>query len=191
MKNYKRDFYFKDTKLKWVMPSPNMPEEETAILYPGMCLLEGTNLSEGRGTTKPFEIFGAPFFDEKIEKELRKLNSDSIYFRPVYFQPTFNKYKGEICKGFQIHILNKNKLNSFQLGLKIIKISYKLYPDKFEWMMPPYEYEYKKIPIDIISGTDYLRKSIENNIPLKEIFEKEKEDCKKFNKIRKDLFLYR
>lgn len=191
MKNYKRNYFYEDTKLKWIMPSPNMPSEETALLYPGMCLLEGTNLSEGRGTTKPFEIFGAPFFDEKIDKEIKKLNSENIFFRPLYFEPTFNKYKGQICRGFQIHILNKRKLNSFFTGYQILRISHRLYPDKFKWKEPPYEYEYEKLPIDILSGTDYLRKSIEEEIPLKKIKEKEEEECKMFKKLRKEFFLYK
>ncbi|MEJ5167357.1 MAG: DUF1343 domain-containing protein [Thermoanaerobaculia bacterium] len=191
MKNYKRDYFFEDTKLKWVMPSPNMPSEETALLYPGMCLLEGTNLSEGRGTIKPFEIFGAPFFDEKIEREIKKLKDESVFFRPLHFEPTFNKYKGQICKGFQIHILNKKKLKSFSLAYKILKISLQLYPDKFKWKEPPYEYEYEKLPIDILSGTDFLRKSIEENLPFEKFEEREREDCRIFNKIRKEFFLYK
>ena len=191
MENYKRSFYFKDTKLFWVLPSPNMPTEDTALVYPGMCLLEGTNLSEGRGTTKPFEIFGAPFFDEKIEKEIKNLNSDVVYFRPLYFEPTFGKWKGEVCRGFQIHILNKKKFNSFKTGFLILKISYNLYTDKFKWKEPPYEYEYEKLPIDIIAGTDYLRLSIEKDYSLKEIEEKIEEDCKKFQFLRKNYLLYK
>lgn len=191
MENYKRSFYFIDTKLIWVMPSPNMPTEDTALVYPGMCLLEGTNLSEGRGTTKPFEIFGAPFYDEKIEKEIKNLNSDVVYFRPLYFEPTFNKYKSEVCRGFQIHILNKKKFNSFKTGFLILKISYNLYPEKFKWKMPPYEYEYEKLPIDIIAGTDYLRLAIEKNIPLNEMEERMEEDCKEFKKKRYNYLLYK
>lgn len=191
MKNYKRDYFFEDTKLKWVLPSPNMPSQETALLYPGMCLLEGTNLSEGRGTTKPFEIFGAPFFDEKIEKEIKKLKDENIFLRPLYFEPTFNKYKGQICKGFQIHILNKKKLKSFSFAYKILRTAFNLYPDKFKWKEPPYEYEYEKLPIDILAGTDFLRKSIEENFSFKKFEEREREDLKIFNKIRKEFFLYR
>lgn len=191
MKNYLRKFFWSDTKLIWAMPSPNMPSEETALLYPGTCLLEGTNISEGRGTTKPFEIFGAPFFDKKIEKEAKKLNCEDFYLRPIVFQPTFDKYKDKICNGFQIHVLNKKKFKPFILGFLILKLSYKIYPEKFKWREPPYEYEFQKLPIDIIAGTDFLRKAIEKDLPLKDFEEKELEDIKKFKKIRENFLLYK
>ncbi len=191
MKNYKRSYFFEDTKANWVMPSPNIPTIDTCFLYPGACLLEGTNISEGRGTTKPFEIFGAPFFEERIEKEIRKIKIDGGFLRPLYFQPTFDKYKGEICKGFQVHILNRKSFKPFKTFVSILKIIFDLYEKNFEWKKPPYEYEFEKMPIDILAGTDLLRKGIEGKISLKDMEEIWEGECKEFQKLRKNYLLYK
>jgi uncharacterized protein YbbC (DUF1343 family) len=136
-----------------VMPSPNMPTLDTATLYPGMCLLEGTNISEGRGTTRPFEIFGAPFIDaEKLCRKLNELKLPGVFFRENYFQPTFQKFAGELCSGAQIHVLDRNRYRSFQTGIEIIRCIRKLYPELFAWKQPPYEYEKEKLPIQILLG---------------------------------------
>lgn len=191
MKNYKRKYFFEDTKLFWVMPSPNMPSVETCFVYPGGCLLEGTNISEGRGTTRPFEIFGAPYFDKKIDLKIKELKIKCAILRELYFQPTFNKYKGEICKGFQIHILNRKTFKPFKTFVSIIKLAYELYPKNFKWKEPPYEYEYKKLPIDILAGTDDLRISIEKGKSLKEIENNWLVGCKNFKEIRKNYLIYK
>lgn len=153
MKNWNRAMWFDQTELPWVMPSPNMPTLDTAIVYPGMCLLEGTNISEGRGTTRPFEIFGAPFVDaEKLCRELNGLNLPGVFFRENYFQPMFQKFAGELCGGAQIHVLDRNVYRAFQTGVEIIRCVRKLHPEKFAWKQPPYEYEYEKLPIQILLG---------------------------------------
>jgi uncharacterized protein YbbC (DUF1343 family) len=153
MKNWERAMWFDQTGLPWVMPSPNMPTLDTATVYPGMSLLEGTNISEGRGTTRPFEIFGAPFIDaESFCRELNKLKLPGVFFRENYFQPTFNKFAGELCGGTQIHVLDRNVFRPFQTGVEIIRCIRKLYPESFAWKQPPYEYEHDKLPIQILLG---------------------------------------
>ena len=153
MKNWERAMWFDQTGLPWVMPSPNMPTLDTATVYPGMCLLEGTNISEGRGTTRPFEIFGAPFIDaETLCRELDNAKLPGVFFRANYFQPTFQKFAGELCGGAQLHIVDRNIFRPFQTGIEIIRCIRKLYPGSFAWKQPPYEYEYEKLPIQILLG---------------------------------------
>jgi len=153
MKNWERAMWFDDTGLPWVMPSPNMPALDTAIVYPGMCLLEGTNISEGRGTTRPFEIFGAPFIEaDGLYRELNDRNFPGVFFRETYFQPTFHKFAGELCGGAQLHVLDRKTFQPFLTGVEIIKRICKIYPEQFEWKQPPYEYEWKKLPIEVLIG---------------------------------------
>jgi uncharacterized protein YbbC (DUF1343 family) len=153
MKNWKREMWFDQTGLPWVMPSPNMPALDTATVYPGMCLLEGTNISEGRGTTRPFEIFGAPFIKaETLGRELNALRLPGVFFRENYFQPTFQKFAGELCCGAQLHITDRNAFQPFQTGVEIIRMLRKLYPKQFAWKQPPYEYEWKRLPIEVLIG---------------------------------------
>ena len=153
MKNWERAMWFDETDLPWVMPSPNMPTLDTATVYPGMCLLEATNISEGRGTTRPFEIFGAPFIDaETLCRELNNAKLPGVFFRETYFQPTFQKFAGQLCGGGQLHVLDRDIFRPFQTGIEIIRCIRKLYPGSFAWKQPPYEYEYEKLPIQILLG---------------------------------------
>ena len=153
MKNWRRAMWFDETGLPWVMPSPNMPALGTATVYPGLCLLEGTNISEGRGTTRPFEIFGAPFIDaEKLCSELNTLKLPGVFFRENYFQPTFQKFADVLCGGSQIHVLDRDEFRPFLTGVQIIKHIRKTYPEQFQWKQPPYEYEWKRLPIEILIG---------------------------------------
>lgn len=153
MKNWDRAMWLDQTGLPWVMPSPNIPTLDTATVYPGMCLLEGTNVSEGRGTTRPFEIFGAPWIDAgKLCRELSNLKLPGVFFRENYFQPTFQKFSGHLCAGAQIHVLDRNLYRPFQTGIEIIRCVRKLYPESFAWKQPPYEYENEKLPIQILLG---------------------------------------
>jgi uncharacterized protein YbbC (DUF1343 family) len=160
MRNWERTMWFDQTGLPWVMPSPNMPALETATVYPGMCLLEGTNISEGRGTTRPFEMFGAPFIDAaNLCRELNELRLPGIYFRENYFQPTFHKFAGELCRGAQLHVVDRNSFLPFKTGVEIIKCIRQIYPNQFQWKQPPYEYEFEKLPIEILLGgpiTDFF-----------------------------------
>jgi uncharacterized protein YbbC (DUF1343 family) len=153
MKNWDRQMWFDQTGLQWVMPSPNMPTLDTATVYPGMCLLEGTNISEGRGTTRPFEIFGAPFIQaEALCRELNALRLAGVAFRENYFQPTFHKFAGELCSGAQLHVIDRSAFRPFQTGVEIIRVLRKLYPEQFAWKQPPYEYEWKRLPIEVLIG---------------------------------------
>ncbi|MEW6601803.1 MAG: DUF1343 domain-containing protein [Nitrospirota bacterium] len=192
MEGWKRKMWFDETNLPWVLPSPNMPTLDTAIVYPGMCLLEGTNLSEGRGTTRPFEIFGAPFIDpDVLVKKLMSFKLPGVVFRPLYFQPTFQKHAGELCEGAQIHVTGRSKFRPFKTGIAIIKAVHDLYPDHFEWKQPPYEYVTDKLPIDILAGTDRMRSDIETGVSLDRMEEWWKAQSLEFNKkVRRKYLLY-
>ena len=140
-----------ETGLPWVMPSPNMPTLDTATVYPGMCLLEGTNVSEGRGTTRPFEICGAPWVNgEALASELPSL--PGAHFRAVQFEPTFQKHAGMLCGGVQIHVTDRDAYQPLHTGLTIIETLRKRWPEEFAWKQPPYEYETKKLPIEVLLG---------------------------------------
>jgi uncharacterized protein YbbC (DUF1343 family) len=192
MKGWTRKMWFDETGLPWVMPSPNMPTLETAIAYPGMCLLEGTEVSEGRGTTRPFELFGAPFIDpDLLVSRLREYDLPGVVFRPMYFQPTFQKHAGTLCGGAQIHIIRRERFRPFKTGVAVLKAIHDLYPDQFVWKQPPYEYEYEKMPVDILAGSDRLRLDIENWVPLHRMEEWWHEESKAFDRnMRKKYLLY-
>ncbi|MCJ7484186.1 MAG: DUF1343 domain-containing protein [Thermodesulfovibrionales bacterium] len=193
MQGWERKMWFDGTGLPWVMPSPNMPTLDTAIVYPGMCLLEGTNISEGRGTTRPFEIFGAPFIEpDMLVNRLKEFRLSGVFFRPMYFQPTFQKHMGELCGGAQMHVTDREKFRPFKTGVAVIKAIHSLYQNQFAWKQPPYEYEYEKMPIDILAGTDRLRQHIENGVSLDRMEEWWQEQCREFNKkFRKKYLLYK
>jgi uncharacterized protein YbbC (DUF1343 family) len=192
MEGWKRGMLFQETSLPWVMPSPNMPGVETALVYPGMCLIEGTLLSEGRGTTRPFEIFGSPYIDpDAIVKRLSGFRLPGVIFRPLYFQPTFQKYKGKLCGGAQIHVTERERFKPFKTGVAVIKAVHDLYPDRFQWKAPPYEYEKKKLPIDILAGTDRVRKGIERGEGLEHLEGWWREKCLRFQKaVRRRFLIY-
>lgn len=161
MKNWRRAMWFNDTGLPWVMPSPNMPTLDTACVYPGMCLLEGTMLSEGRGTTRPFELFGAPYIDSKVlASELADI--DGLVFRPASFQPSFQKWQGEYCCGGQLHVVDRNAFESVFCAVKILASVLKHWKSEFKWKEPPYEYEYEKLPFDILCGGSDIRTALES-----------------------------
>ncbi|MDH4161545.1 MAG: DUF1343 domain-containing protein [Nitrospirota bacterium] len=192
MEGWKRKMWFDETILPWVLPSPNIPILDSAIVYPGMCLLEGTNLSEGRGTTRPFEIFGAPFIHpETLVNLLKEFKLPGVVFRPMYFQPTFQKHCGRLCGGAQIHITDREKFLPFRTGVAILKAIHNTWPREFAWKQPPYEYEEINMPIDILAGTDRLRKDIEAWKDVKEMEAWWKEEAREFEKIRKHYLLYK
>lgn len=191
LKGWRRTQWFDQTGLPWVMPSPNMPTLDTATVYPGMCLLEGTILSEGRGTTRPFEIFGAPFIEpEKLLRRLKDFKLKGLIFRPLYFTPTFNKFSGELCGGSQIHVIDREKFNPFKTAVAILLAIRELYPDNKLWRQPPYEYEFEKLPFDILAGSDRLRKDIERDKQLKDMENWWNEELLAFEKIRSRYLLY-
>jgi len=191
MEGWKREMYFTDTHLPWGIPSPNMPIPETALVYPGICLLEATNISEGRGTTRPFEMVGAPWIDGwKFSKQLNASKLPGVYFRPLQFQPTFNKYRGEVCEGCFIHVTGHKIFKPFQTGIAIILEAARSYPDMFEWKQPPYEYEFEKMPFDVLAGNSWIREKINNLSGLDEMEKRWEKEASQFFEIRSDYFLY-
>jgi len=191
MQGWSREMWFDDTGLPWVIPSPNMPTPDTATVYPGGCLLETTNISEGRGTCRPFEITGAPYIDPyNLAGEIKKWNLPGVFFRPLYFEPTFSKYKGEYCGGIQLHVADRNIFQPVRTYVTLISTIKKMYPDKFAWKNPPYEYEYKKMPVDILWGDSSLRESVDNMENPEELFRKIETFTDEFRQKRKDYLLY-
>lgn len=153
MHRWERGMWFDQTGLPWIMPSPNMPTLDTATVYGGMCLLEGTNISEGRGTTRPFEVFGAPWIEpETLTAELNRRRLPGVHFRETFFQPTFNKFAGEICGGAQLHVINRGSFRPFQTGIEVIRCIRRIGAKFFQWKQPPYEYEYERLPIEVLLG---------------------------------------
>lgn len=153
LEGWNRAHYHEETGLPWVMPSPNMPTPETAVVYPGMCLLEGTNISEGRGTTRPFELFGAPWIDgERLSAALNGLGLPGVHFREAAFEPGFQKHAGQICRGAQLHVTDRAAFRPVLTGLEIIRTIRDMHPRDFAWKQPPYEYEHEKLPIEILCG---------------------------------------
>jgi len=163
MEQARRSHLFGQTGLPWVMPSPNMPTPETALVYPGQCLLEGTSLSEGRGTTRPFEIFGAPGLDpEALAGELNARDLPGAVLRPLYFEPTFQKHAGRLCGGAQIHVTDPVIFRPVRTTLEILTAVRRLAPEVLSWNPPPYEYETEKLPIDILAGGPGLRIAVDS-----------------------------
>jgi uncharacterized protein YbbC (DUF1343 family) len=162
MRGWRREMHFEDTGLPWVMPSPNMPTLDTARVYPGGCLVEGTNLSEGRGTTRPFEIVGAPWLDPwRLARDLSRERLPGVAFRPLFFTPTFQKHAGESCGGVQVHVSDRRRFRAYLSYLLLIHHARRQDPARFAWRAPPYEYELEKLPIDILCGTDRIRRRLE------------------------------
>ena len=183
MQNWKRDSLFSETGLPWILPSPNMPTLQTAMVYPGTVLIEALNVSEGRGTTIPFELFGAPFINgEKLKKNLDSRNIPGCIFRIHNFIPTFNKYKGEFCNGLQIHVTNPAKFFPVSTALEIFDAIIETTPGGLKFNQPPYEYEYNLLPFDILSGDDGMRKVLTNREPLKQEMERWESEIEEFRK---------
>jgi uncharacterized protein YbbC (DUF1343 family) len=162
MRGWRRRHFYDGTGLQWVFPSPNMPSPESALLYPGMVLLEGTNVSEGRGTTLPFQLFGTPWLDRAhILDLLERSRLEGVAFRPVVFEPVFDKFSGQSCFGFQIHVTDRKRFRPYRTGLALLRALCLTHPDRFRWLDPPYEYEWEKLPIDILIGSADIRRRIE------------------------------
>ncbi len=162
VQGWRREWWLDETGLPWVMPSPNMATLATATVYPGTVLVEGTNLSEGRGTTHPFELIGAPFVDAyQFADRLNAFALPGAWFRPVWFRPVFDKWKDERCGGVQVHVTDRLSFRPLSAGLLILRTALELYPKLFRWREPPFEYEYAKLPIDILAGSDQLRRQVE------------------------------
>ena len=176
--------------LRWIVrPAGYIPE--TAIVYPGTVYVEGTKISEGRGTTRPFEINGAPYADSfELAKHLNELDLPGVYFRPHSFQPTFQKHAKQLCHGVQIHVLERNIFKPVITGIALIKAVRDLYPGGFAWQDPPYEYVYDRCPFDVIAGTNRLREQIEGGAEVAEIAASWGADEAKFVEVRRPYLLY-
>ena len=191
MQRWDRSSVFPATQLPWVFPSPNMPSWETALLYPGMVLFEGTNVSEGRGTTLPFQLFGAPFVNQgRILRSMERYALEGVTLRPVTFEPMFDKWQGETCYGFQIHITSADKFRPYRFGLALLQSLLQENGNGFEWLPPPYEYEYEKLPIDIILGSRDVREAIEQGVDLDELEKGWEAELKQFYALRTSCLLY-
>jgi len=162
LRGWRRAMRWSDLGRPWVPTSPNLPRSEGVDVYPGQVLLEGTNLSEGRGTTTPFEIGGAPFIDPyALRDELEAFRLPGVAFRPIRFVPTFQKCKGESCGGLFLHVTDAAAFRPYRTTLALLARIGRLWPDAIAWKAPPYEYERTKMPIDCITGGDLVRKNIE------------------------------
>jgi uncharacterized protein YbbC (DUF1343 family) len=154
----------------WTYPSPNMPAFRTALVYPGAVMVEGTNISEGRGTARPFEFIGSPFLENfRLVAELKSLKLKGVTFIPLFFRPEFSKYNGEICNGVLVVPENANGFDAFRVYYEILRIIKAIHPDRFGWKQPPYEFEYQRLPIDMICGSNFIRESLEKNLDFAEI----------------------
>ena len=191
MEGWKREMYADATDLPWVMPSPNMPTLDTAIVYPGTVLFEGTMISEGRGTTRPFELIGAPWIEaESFARRMNALGLAGVHFRPAVFEPTFQKHATLACGGCQIHVTNREQFRPVLVGVAIMAMLHQVDPRHFAWRQPPYEYEHKKMPIDILAGSEGLRRQVEAGTSARDIAESWREDEESFRKLRSQYVLY-
>lgn len=192
MNGWRRSMLWLDTGLRWMMPSPNMPVPETALVYPGQVLWEGTNVSEGRGTCRPFECFGAPFVEPAgVRNMLRPEDTAGCHLQPISFRPTFHKWQGELCRGFFIHITNPFTFRPYRLSLSLLSAIVALHGSSFTWKEPPYEYEYNKPPIDLILGDSSLRENIERSASLDSLQVLWEKELDEYLEWREPFLLYR
>jgi uncharacterized protein YbbC (DUF1343 family) len=191
MEGWSRGMFHDDTRLPWVLPSPNMPTLDTALVYPGTVLFEGTNVSEGRGTTRPFELVGAPWIDaERFSDEMQRLDLPGVRFRPALFEPMFHKHAKTSCSGCQLHVLDRQRFRPVETGVALVAAFRAAAPDRFAWRDPPYEYEHEKWPIDILAGSSELRDQIERGVPAREIADSWEPAVAEFERIRGRFLLY-
>lgn len=191
MDGWRREMWFEDTGLPWVMPSPNIPTVDTCVVFPATVHIEGTELSEGRGTTKPFELNGAPYIDPWAwVSALEKYNFPGVTFRQTFFQPTFQKHAKTTCGGIQLHVTDRNAFTPVTVGIAMIKTAYDLYKDHFEWKRDAYEYVFDKNPFDVVSGTDKIRIAIEEGEELDKIEASWQAELNAFRRIREKYLLY-
>ena len=191
MKGWQRKFWHDQTDAPWVLPSPNMPTLDSATVFPGTVHFEGTQISEGRGTTRPFELIGAPYIDaEDYAAALNGLSLPGVFFRACGFQPTFQKHGGVTCGGVQVHVLDRDIFEPVLTGVAMAKFAFDMYPDSFRWKEPPYEYVYDKNPFDVIAGTDKTRKAFEQGLSLVEIEASWQTELDQFRRVRESYLMY-
>jgi uncharacterized protein YbbC (DUF1343 family) len=192
MQGWLRSMLYGDTELPWVFPSPNMPSPATALVYPGQVIWEGTNISEGRGTCLPFELFGAPFFeyDQILRKAKNSADLPGCFLRPLIFEPTSNKWAGQACSGFQIHITDQATFRPYRTSLALLQAVMLLYPEAFQYKKPPYEYEHERLPMDLIIGDRQIRQALEQGESIMDMEKSWQDDLDDFDKLRQEVFLY-
>jgi uncharacterized protein YbbC (DUF1343 family) len=191
MEGWSRDAYFDETGLPWVLPSPNLPSLDSAVVYPGTVLFEGTNVSEGRGTTRPFELVGAPWVDpEPFAAALNARDLPGVHFRSAMFEPTFHKHAGVSCGGCQIHVTDRPTFRPVETGVALIEAFREAGPSQFAWREPPYEYEYRLPPIDILFGSSVLRDSLAAGRNARTIADSWRAAVDAFLDVRREFLLY-
>jgi uncharacterized protein YbbC (DUF1343 family) len=191
MNGWDRTDFYDETDAPWVMPSPNIPTVDTTVVFPATVFFEGTQVSEGRGTTRPFEIVGAPYIDAKQYADaLDSHELAGVVFRPINFLPTFQKHMNQTCGGVFVHVLDREVFEPVITGLAMVKTVFDLYPNEFKWKNPPYEYVFDRNPFDVIAGTEKTRNMIENGSCVNDIKLSWQNDVEDFEKLRKQYFLY-
>lgn len=191
MKGWKRESWHDETGAPWVMPSPNIPTVESATVFPGTVHFEGTQISEGRGTTRPFELIGAPYIiPHEYSAELNRLRLPGVFFRSCVFRPTFQKHAGISCGGVQIHVVNRNRFEPVMVGVAMVKVAHDMYTGSFRWKEPPYEYVFDRNPFDVIAGTTKLREAIEQGSTVEAIVDSWQHSLTEFMKVRERYLLY-
>jgi uncharacterized protein YbbC (DUF1343 family) len=192
MDRWRRRMLFPETGLPWVLPSPNMPTFDTALVYPGQVLLEGTNLSEGRGTTRPFEIFGAPWLDlETVRRRFEKRRLRGVVLRDHAFEPTFHKFAGQVCRGFQIQVTDRAAFRPYFTTLALLQDIVAAHPDRVEWKRPPYEYVTDRLPIDVLTGDPAIGEALVSGADLRELARSWRKEIAAFAREAHAVQLYR
>lgn len=191
MDGWVREDFYDETDAPWMMPSPNMPMVDTAVVFPGTVYFEGTQVSEGRGTTRPFEIIGAAYINSReLAEHLNRLQLGGVIFRAIDFKPTFQKFTGEACGGVFTHVTNREVFKPVITGIAMVKTIFDMYPNDFKWKNPPYEYVYDRNPFDVIAGTTKLREAFEQKANIRKIEKSWESDLEKFKKTRGKYLLY-
>lgn len=191
MDGWDRHSWHNQTDAPWVMPSPNMPTLDAATVFPGTVHFEGTQISEGRGTTRPFELVGAPYIiSEEYATQLNDAKLPGVYFRSCIFRPTFQKHAGISCGGVQIHVTNRDEFEPVTTGLTMVKAAHDSYPEAFRWKEPPYEYVFDRNPFDVIAGTTKIREAFEQGITISKLQATWEHELTDFKKLREQFLLY-
>ncbi len=191
LQGWRRRQLFDTCGLPWVPPSPNMPTLDTALCYPGQCLLEGTNLSEGRGTTRPFEIFGAPFIDpHALAQRLEAFGLEGLRVRPLWFEPTFQKFAKKICGGLMLHVVDRSAFQPVFTSLCLLAAVRELWPEQMAWRTEPYEFVGNRLAIDLLFGSDRPRLALENGASPAAIAEGWQGELQRFRRLRERYLLY-
>jgi uncharacterized protein YbbC (DUF1343 family) len=192
MRGWQRGMNFRDTGFPWLFPSPNMPTPETALVYPGQVLWEGANVSEGRGTCLPFELWGAPFVEPaRFVAALDQADLAGCLLRPVAFEPTSNKFRGELCRGFHLQVLDPAIFRPYRTSLALLRAVLELYGEAgFAYKKPPYEYEFHKLPMDMILGSVELRQGLEAGRRVADLEVGWQEELAGFERLRREFMLY-